>query len=330
MSSSPTTRPYYSRSLIVQAKLLSDPADCWVWPGHERRGFGVLRNLHVHRIAYEMFVGPLTPDVLLTQACGNKRCFNPGHMSVGPRATGQNYRQPSRVGLGSGVGTGRAPRPVRSIVVESGLAKIPLPGGLWGLIDIEDVPLVEGKNWYAKSKGETTYVVREAGVDERAAGEPKNVYLHRLILNPPEGFVSDHISGDGLDNRRCNLRLATQRQNTQNRRVGKNSPHGVKGVKSHRDGFEAVITVNKKVLRLGVYPTVVEAAAVYDKAAKMLHGEFARPNAVAAPEVMKAAVIGGSDLPDAPDPVAERPKPASTPLRRFRGVDALTGKEIWK
>jgi len=63
----------------------------------------------------------------------------------------------------------------------------------------------------------------------------KFVRLSRFIMNPPAGLVVDHINGDGFDNRRENLRICTQRQNTLNRKYESNT--GFVGVNVYiRDG----------------------------------------------------------------------------------------------
>lgn len=58
----------------------------------------------------------------------------------------------------------------------------------------------------------------------------KTVRLHRFILNCPDNMVVDHINHNGLDNRKCNLRIVTIRENTLNRQLSKNNKSGVIGV----------------------------------------------------------------------------------------------------
>jgi hypothetical protein len=94
----------------------------------------------------------------------------------------------------------------------------------------------------------------------------------------PKEFI-DHINGDKLDNRICNLRDVTRQQNTVNTSVRKNSATQIKGV-SYREGRRlrwcAKIRANGKQTYLGSYLTANEAAAAYAKAAKEYFGEYAR------------------------------------------------------
>lgn len=109
------------------------------------------------------------------------------------------------------------------------------------------------------------------------------VLAHRLLMNPPAGFVVDHINGDGLDNRRENMRVCTQGENARNRvGVGKGSPF--KGV-SFRDGkWRARITVNRRGIALGRFVTEEDAARAYDVAALAHFGAFAKLNFGPSPE----------------------------------------------
>ena len=120
-----------------------------------------------------------------------------------------------------------------------------------------------------------------------------NVGMHRILLNPPRGHVVDHINGNGLDNRRINLRIATPQQNAWNHPKAKRQTlvsSRYKGVSFrppqkaarrysniHRL-WRAAITVNGKRHILGQFASELEAALVYDQAATEHFGEFARLN----------------------------------------------------
>ena len=101
------------------------------------------------------------------------------------------------------------------------------------------------------------------------------------MLNGEKGGpVVDHIDGDKLNNRRANLRLCSQADNTRNTRLGRNNTSGAKGVSLDVNGkWRARIWKDRKEIRIGTFDTVEEALAAYDKAAAELHGQFASPNA---------------------------------------------------
>ena len=95
----------------------------------------------------------------------------------------------------------------------------------------------------------------------------------------PDGQL-DHINGEPSDNRITNLRLATESQNKANRRRSKRNSTGFKGVSFRKRDhiYSAQIRKDKKTMWLGSYKSPEEAHRAYAKAAKEMHGEFARLN----------------------------------------------------
>jgi hypothetical protein len=108
-------------------------------------------------------------------------------------------------------------------------------------------------------------------------GKQKTIALHRFLLGiaDPKTKV-DHWDGDGLNNRRNNLRVATSQQNSANHRRRGGRFHGVA---LHSGGkWQAHIRVNRKLIHLGTFTDKVQAALAYDEAAREHFGEFANTN----------------------------------------------------
>lgn len=152
------------------------------------------------------------------------------------------------------------------------MKKIPLTQGQFALIDDEDFEVVNKLKWFAAyQKDRNKYLVRN-----------KDTMLHRMLLNVTDSKIQvDHINGNPLDNRRCNLRTCTNKQNMMNRFLQKNNTTGYKGVrKSGLKGFRATIQVNNKKINLGSYKTIKEAAIAYNNGALKYFGEFANLNRI--------------------------------------------------
>jgi len=91
---------------------------------------------------------------------------------------------------------------------EDGTASIPLTRGYTATIDEADVDLVAPYSWHAFPHRRTVYA--------RATIDGRMTMLHQLLCQTPDGLVTDHIDGNGLNNRRSNLRVVTNGENLRN------------------------------------------------------------------------------------------------------------------
>jgi len=142
---------------------------------------------------------------------------------------------------------------------------------LFVIVDPEDFEELSRHKWCASRKGGgMVYAMRR---DRRG----RTVYMHRQIVRAPKGSIVDHKNCRIWDNRRCNLRVCTQRQNQMNK-----GPHGGSsgyvGVYPRDDRWEAGITSRGKHYHLGRFDDPVEAAKARDRKAYELHGPFAYLN----------------------------------------------------
>lgn len=105
--------------------------------------------------------------------------------------------------------------------------------------------------------------------------------MHRLILSPEAGFQVDHIDRDKLNNQRRNLRIITAQQNSLNRpgRGGTSKFKGVCFIRA-KNKWRATICKSGKIILLGYFDNEIEAAVVYNEAAKIHHGQFAFLNPI--------------------------------------------------
>lgn len=157
--------------------------------------------------------------------------------------------------------------------VEGGVTSLTLPSGHPTFVDTADLTLLEQYRWCIVQAKHTTYV-RGYRIGHRADGY---VPMHGLLMSPPEGMVADHINGNGLDNRRANLRVGTRAQNNANRRQ-LSGPSGYRGVRPHGDRWRAYISVNNRQVYLGLFDDPWDAALAYNGAAVDAWGPFARVN----------------------------------------------------
>jgi len=147
----------------------------------------------------------------------------------------------------------------------------------YAIVDTEDLRRLSRFRWSASTKGPKSYKPRI--YVQRSEGD-KGVYMHREILSAEGSKEIDHINGNGLDNRRANLRVCTHRQNSQNSRKREGCTSRFKGVYRYKDTgkWRAEIKHSGKRIHLGYFVSESLAAKAYDEKAKELFGEFAHLN----------------------------------------------------
>jgi hypothetical protein len=151
-----------------------------------------------------------------------------------------------------------------------------LTNGMVCLVDDDWYEVLRSVNWYAAVRKTSTYAYRNT----RYHGVMTCELLHRLIMRPDPGLGVDHINGNGLDNRRENLRICSQALNARNLRISPRGTSRYKGVywSTQYGKWEAKITLNYKCKYLGRYEAESDAAAAYNRAAVDAFGEFAQLN----------------------------------------------------
>jgi hypothetical protein len=181
--------------------------------------------------------------------CGNQP-DSPGRMKECPHGVCRNYRVKPPVPQGDGVKT------------------IPLGDGVYAYVDAADYEWLNQWHWRVHGG----YAARHK--------HRKVVFMHREIMKPPPGKVTDHINGNKLDNTRANMRNITRKQNMFNKgkRVGTVSIY--KGVSQDRESgkWYAEIRCGDAYRKSARFEDEAEAARAYDYMAVEVFGEFARLN----------------------------------------------------
>jgi hypothetical protein len=172
------------------------------------------------------------------------------------------------------------------------VSELPLSRGLVALVDDRLFAWLSQWKWTAgltvdARLGRTFYAYRNARASN---GRLMRLYLHRAVLQPPDGMMVDHINGDGLDNRRENLRAATAALNASNRHAepagnvaaalpakARRKP-GYWGVRQTRQRYKAKLVVNGREFRTKTFETAEEAALAYDALVREHLGPGARLN----------------------------------------------------
>lgn len=152
--------------------------------------------------------------------------------------------------------------------------EISLTKGKVAIVDDEDYEFLSMYKWHVLRN---KYAVRSV----RENGSKRMVYMHREIMNPDVNLQVDHVNGNGLDNRKVNLRNVTQRQNLYNQGTRSDNTSGYKGVyKTKNNKWYAEVKKDYKKINLGVFESKHDAARMYNFWAYDMFGEFAKLNVI--------------------------------------------------
>lgn len=155
------------------------------------------------------------------------------------------------------------------------MKRITLSRGKYALVDDADYDWLNQWKWYAATNGHgNRYAVR--------GGDNEKITMHGTLLNLPRSHkkLVDHINGNGLDNRRCNLRICVPSENSKNRKSSVSGTSRFLGVSwcKRTKKWMASIQIQGKSLFLGRFIFEELAALAYDLAALRYHREFAHFN----------------------------------------------------
>lgn len=143
------------------------------------------------------------------------------------------------------------------------MRSITLTQGKSATIDTEDYKSISKFKWFAKKDGKNSYACRSIFVK----GKGGTIMMHRQIMDKcPKGKEIDHIDGNGLNNRRSNLRIVSKSQNQLNAGLRIDNSSGFKGVswdKRHKMWY-AYARLSGKQVNLGRYTKITEAVTAYE------------------------------------------------------------------
>lgn len=193
--------------------------------------------------------------------------------------------QPRRYVFGHGTRERRSES--RQVIVDGVQCRtVPLTQGQVAIVDEEDYERATVHLWFAHwNKNIRGYYAR-CSIGGRLVG------LHSFILGDLGGLLPDHVNGDSLDNRRCNLRPATHSENQCNTKTYTSNRTGFRGVHQHSQtgAYVAQISFQRKTHHLGCFKTAEGASKRYEEKRAELHGQFKRMKKKAPGLMLKESV----------------------------------------
>lgn len=159
--------------------------------------------------------------------------------------------------------------------------KIALAGlnsiGLYALVDDEDFDRLNEYRWYGRRSGGKVYAERQYYLGMiLGVRKSKSRKMHREIMKVNDRLMQvDHINGNGLDNRKSNLRICTPSQNNHNKTVMTRSLSGHKNISKIKNKWRVLVNIENEQYFVGLYWSLEEAIKARNKFREERLGEFA-------------------------------------------------------
>lgn len=137
-------------------------------------------------------------------------------------------------------------------------------------IDDDDFEVIKNYKWVTLNSRGRLYAISSWYEN----GVKKHILMHRLILGVEKGMCVDHIDGNGLNNKKENIRICSHGENMRNSKPRKHSQTGIRGVRFDFGKYFGRVYFNKKRYQK-VFSNIEDAAKWASEKRKELHGEFA-------------------------------------------------------
>lgn len=158
------------------------------------------------------------------------------------------------------------------------MKNIPLTQGFFAVVDDEDFDDLMQYRWQIHKMRSCYYAKRGVFENGKSRNITMQAHLLGVLKTHDRAFQIDHKNGNGLDNRRENIRICSYSQNQMNRKNTSGKTSKYKGVNFYRGKYISRIKLNYKEIRIGSFRLEIDAAKAYDIKAKELFGEFASLN----------------------------------------------------
>lgn len=155
------------------------------------------------------------------------------------------------------------------------MKKIKLTQGMFALVDDMDFEYLNQWKWhYNKGRGQGR---AQRSTSRKSIEGKTSIFMHRIIMNVPKDMQIDHKNGNGLDNRKENLRVCTNMENNRNKGIARKNTSGVTGISWNKnyEKWHTYIKINNKFIFLGYFGDKEIAIQIRKQAEKQYFGEFA-------------------------------------------------------